>query len=124
MQLGNAPYDGGHLILTADEANEIGLNQSDQHRWLRDLWGSTEVINGNARKCIWIEDEALAEAVSNPIIRARIESVKKMRSASTDAGTRAMSNRPHQFREMYDGKKTTLIVPIRDRKSTRLNSSH
>src|SRR3546814_12423420 len=36
-----------------------------------------------------------------------------MRSASTDAGTRAMANRPHQFREMYDGKKTTLIVPIR-----------
>src|SRR3546814_18409205 len=37
MQLGNAPYDGGHLILTADEANEIGLNQSDKHRWLREI---------------------------------------------------------------------------------------
>src|SRR3546814_11776319 len=104
MQLGNAPYDGGHLILTADEANEIGLNQSDQHRWLRDLWGSTEVINGNARKCIWIEDEALAEAVSNPIIRARIESVTKMRSESTDAGTQTKRNGPHQLRKRNNGK--------------------
>ena len=113
MQLGNAPYDGGHLILEKGEADRIGLTPEDQERWLRDLWGSTEVINGNARKCIWIENSDLPKAKRHPVISGRIDSVKAMRSASTDAGTRAMADRPHQFREMNSGNISTLIVPIR-----------
>jgi hypothetical protein len=113
MQLGNAPYDGGHLILEKGEADRIGLNHEDQDKWLRNLWGSTEVINGNARQCIWVDDSNLPEAKRHPVIKSRIEQVKAMRAASTDAGTRAMAERPHQFREMNSGKESTLIVPIR-----------
>ncbi|MCQ4166262.1 class I SAM-dependent DNA methyltransferase [Tahibacter harae] len=113
MQLGNAPYDGGNLILERGEADRVGLSQHDQERWLRDLWGSTEVINGSPRKCIWIEEASLSDAMENSVIRGRIEAVRAMRCASTDAGTRAMADRPHQFREMNSGAKSTLVIPIR-----------
>lgn len=44
-------------------------------------------------------------------IRSRIEDVRAMRRASKDAGTREMASRSHQFREMYQGRDHTLILP-------------
>ncbi|MBB4858168.1 hypothetical protein HNO88_001487 [Novosphingobium chloroacetimidivorans] len=113
MSLGNAPYDGGHLILTTDEIKNLGLNQTQRERWLKPLWGSTEVINGLSRYCIWIENPDLNEALSIPSIAERIEAVKSMRLASGDSGTRQMAARSHQFREMNFGRHNTIIVPIR-----------
>lgn len=113
MSLGNAPYDGGNLILKRDEIESLGLSDSEKKRWLKTLWGSTEVINGVSRMCTWILDDDLDEAMNLPPLKSRIEGVKKMRLESSDAGTRSMANRPHQFREMNCAKNNTLAVPIR-----------
>ena len=112
MSLGNAPYDGGHLILKQDEVPQLGLNSSQRERWLRPLLGSSEIIDGVPRVCLWIEDDQLDEAKAVEMIFKRIEAVKKMRAGSKDAGTRAMASRPHQFREMYYGKDSTIAVPL------------
>jgi len=113
MSLGNAPYEGGNLIVAPSQVPELQMNKAAQERWLRQLWGSTEVINGMFRYCIWIEDGDLKDAFDVHAISERIEAVKKMRLASKDAGTRSMANRPHQFREMNFGRRSTIIVPIR-----------
>jgi hypothetical protein len=113
MSLGNAPYEGGNLILEPRETSLLGLSKAEQQRWLRPMWGSTEVINGDFRYCIWIENGDLADALKIPAIRERIAAVKEMRLSSKDAGTRSMADRPHQFREMYFGRTNTIIVPIR-----------
>jgi len=113
MQLGNAPYDGGNLILKKGEVDEIGLSPEEQKRWLRDLWGSTEIISGNSRKCIWIDDDSLSEALRHPVLNARIGAVYDMRASSVDSGTQAMAARSHQFREMNCGEKNVLGIPIR-----------
>mgnify|MGYP003630275054 CR=1 FL=1 len=113
MSLGNAPYDGGFLILTKEEAKLFGLSRIDQEKWFKPLWGSTEVISGNSRNCIWIEDDELDEALKIEPIKQRIECVKNMRLNSKDSGTQAMAKRSHQFREMYYGKNNTIVIPIR-----------
>lgn len=113
MQLGNAPYDGGNLIFEKYNVIELGLSHREQKQWLVDFWGSTEIINGNPRKCLWINDDTLDEALNIPAIRKCIEAVRVMRSSSKDSGTQKMASRPHQFREMYHGKNHVLAVPIR-----------
>jgi hypothetical protein len=110
MSLGNAPYDGGHLIL---ESSEIELVPIDRQKWIRPLLGSQEVISGSRRYCIWIEDSERLKAENNEFLKRRIEYVKSWRLSSKDEGTRSMSNRPHQFREMKKGIKSSLVVPIR-----------
>lgn len=117
MQLGNAPYDGGNLILEKSEIEGSGLSLDDQKKWLRNLWGSTEIIKGNSRKCFWIEDEHLSESLMNPIVKARIDAVHEMRTSSKDSGTQAMAGRSHQFREMNYGKQSTMGIPIRSSES-------
>ncbi len=113
MSLGNAPYDGGHLILNKRESENAPLNLTQREKWLRPLWGSEEIINGNNRECIWIEDHDIEDALSVPFLREQIELVRQMRLESKDAGTRQMGSRSHQFREMNFGENNTLAIPIR-----------
>jgi hypothetical protein len=113
MSLGNAPYEGGNLIVESGQINKLKLAEDIKIKFLRPLLGSSEVIKGNRRYCFWIMDEFLDDAKGVPEIAGRIQAVKKWRLNSKDAGTRSMANRPHQFREMYSGHDTALIVPIR-----------
>ncbi|WP_329867453.1 class I SAM-dependent DNA methyltransferase [Stenotrophomonas hibiscicola] len=112
MSLGNAPYDGGNLILEMNEVPSLGLNPAQVERWVRPLLGSAEIIDGVPRMCIWIEDDQLEAAAKIPAIQRRIEAVRAMRLSSKDAGTRAMAARSHQFREMYSAKRSTIAVPL------------
>ena len=112
MSLGNAPYDGGNLILSADEVRGLRLAASQRKRFIRPLLGSAEIIDGVSRYCIWIEDEHLDEALTIEFFADRISSVREMRLASDDTGTQAMATRPHQFREMNFGKRSTIAVPL------------
>jgi hypothetical protein len=111
MSFGNMPVDGGNLLLSADEFASIGLSKSDEDLFTRSIYGSAEFIRGLVRKCLWIEDKNLFQALKVKAIRARIDSVKQMRLQSTDQGTREMALRAHQFREMHTGKQHALILP-------------
>jgi hypothetical protein len=113
MDLGNAPYDGGHLILDANEIETLQLTAEQRHRFIRPLLGSAEIIEGRPRHCIWIDDEHLAEAQALPALADRIEKVREMRVTSKDAGTNAMARKPHQFREMKRARQWSIGVPIR-----------
>ena len=112
MDLGNAPYDGGNLILSREEVDELGLSADQKERWIRQLFGSAEIISGVPRFCLWISDNERSEAEQNLAIDGRIEHVRAMRAGSKDAGTRKMAERPHQFREMNGASDHTIAIPL------------
>ena len=111
MSFGNMPIDGGNLLLTSAEVDALGLTNEQRERFIRRIYGSEEFIQGKCRYCLWILDQFLSEAQNIPSIMQRIDGVKNMRLSSKDAGTRKMSARSHQFREMHVGKSHTLVVP-------------
>jgi len=111
MSFGNMPVDGGHLLLSAQEVEALGLTPEQKNRFIRRIYGSAEFIRGLCRYALWIDDADVADAQAIPAIAARIEAVRRMRLASRDKGANAMAARAHQFREMYHGHTHTLIVP-------------
>jgi hypothetical protein len=111
MSFGNMPVDGGNLLMSADEAADLRLNSSDRDAFIRRIYGSAEFIRGLVRYCLWIPNQLLGRALEIEAIRARIDGVRAMRLASKDAGTQEMASRAHQFREMYEAKEQTLILP-------------
>lgn len=111
MSFGNMPVDGGNLLLSADDAVSLGLSKQDEETFLRRIYGSAEFIRGVVRKCLWIPDVKLPQALEIASIRGRIDGVREMRLKSKDAGTNELASRAHQFREMYHGGKHTLILP-------------
>ncbi|WP_300085456.1 DNA methyltransferase [uncultured Nitrosomonas sp.] len=111
MSFGNKPVDGGHLLLSRDEVQALGLNAAQHARFIRRIYGSAEFIRGLERYCLWIEDAHLKEAQAIPAIAQRIEGVRAMRLQSRDKGANEMATRAHQFREMYSGKLHTIVIP-------------
>ncbi len=110
MVRGNMPYDGGHLLLTADELLQLGLSDDQYHRFIRKNYGGAEFIRGIERYCLWIEDANLDEAMHIPGIKTRIEAVRQMRLASPDKGANDMASRAHQMREMNIGRSHSVVA--------------
>jgi len=111
MSFGNKPVDGGHLLLSRDEVDALGLTPEQHARFIRRIYGSAEFIRGLERYCLWIEDCDLDDAMGIEAIRQRIEGVRAMRLASRDSGANQMATRAHQMREMNIGLTQTIVMP-------------
>lgn len=107
---GSGPLDGGHLLLTEDDRG--GLLQGDTRAaaFLKPFLGSSEIINGDRRWCLWIEDDQLDDAMMVPEIAERIGAVKGFRIG---AGTRAQTaiGRPHRFAWINQPKTLQIAIP-------------
>ncbi|MCA3155133.1 MAG: class I SAM-dependent DNA methyltransferase [Burkholderiales bacterium] len=111
MNFGNKPVDGGNLLLTCSQFQDLGLTKRQSDRFIRRIYGSAEFIRGLTRYCLWIDDDDLEEANSIETIRQRIEAVREMRLASRDTGANEMAKRAHQFREMKTAISHTIVMP-------------
>ena len=112
MSYGNKPVDEGHLLLTRDEVEELGLTPMQKARFIRHIYGSAEFIRGRSRHCLWIENTDLTEALAVPAIRKRVEAVSAMRLDSKKMPTRMAAGSSHRFGEVrQSGSETAIIVP-------------
>lgn len=101
MIYGAMPNDDGALILTREERDAIVAACPEAARFLRPLYGTTEILNGAPRFCIWIEDAERQEALRIPPIRARVERCRAVRLASPNDDTVEMADRAHRFWHVY-----------------------
>ncbi|WP_341363766.1 lactate dehydrogenase [Thalassospira sp. SN3W] len=111
MSFGNKPVDGGNLLLTKNEMENLKLSQHQKDRFTRRIFGSSEFIRGLERYCLWITDEDLKFALSLPQIKKRVDRVREIRLESRDKSANELSQRPHQMREMNIGLKHTIVLP-------------
>ncbi len=111
MVLGNMPYDSGILHISEEERLNLIAANPISCKFIRKILGSQEFIRGENRGCLWIKDQDLEEAKSIAFIANRIEQNKEKRLISKDFGVRKLASKPHQFREMREAIKHSLIVP-------------
>lgn len=97
MITGSMPRDGGHLILSLDEAETLAHTHPEATVFLRPYVGTDELVNGKQRRCLWIEDDNLAVAESIPEIVERLKCVRVMRTESPLDSTQEFADRPHRF---------------------------
>ena len=79
-------------------------------KFIKRLIGSKEYINNKARYCLWLKEATPSELRQMPAIMERMERVRKMREASSDAATRRLADQPHLFRET-NNPETYIVVP-------------
>jgi hypothetical protein len=112
MLKGNQPTDGGHLCLTRIERDTLLGEEPDAAKFIMRYVGSQELIRGEQRYCIWVEDEQSEEAGRLPALAKRFTQVSAMRSASVAASTRPYAAYPHRFRQIQAvGKRSTIAIP-------------
>ena len=111
MPKGNMPYDGGNLILSKTEKENLLNEFPTSSKFLKRLLGSKEFIQGIERWCLWIQDKDLEEAISIRPIQNRIQKVYNLRKNSVDKGAQRLADRPHQFREINCTTTNSIIIP-------------
>ena len=100
-----------HLLMDQDTKRALASAGVPEDN-IRRFFGSTEVINAKPRYCLWFEKEPDDELLELADLRKRMRAGTSKRSKSKDAVSNGMVKRPHQFREMNNGKETTLAIPV------------
>ena len=97
MITGSMPRDGGHLILSFDEAKAFEHANPSAAGMVRPYVGTDELVKGTQRRCLWISDDQLPIAETVPEVIDRLAKVRTMRAESPLDSTQEFSDRPHRF---------------------------
>ena len=111
MDFGNKADDGGHLTLSAHELEALNLPQAARTKFIKQFYGSKELINGETRYCIWITDADVDIAKGEPALASKIEDVRQARLKSKDAYARSLAKRPHQFKTPRLANQSVIVTP-------------
>lgn len=110
MEWGNKPTDGGHLILSTEEASELKQGYPEAARYIFRYVGSQELTKGKLRWCLWVTDGQRSDAESISPIRERIARVAEYRANSSSSDTRPTAAFPHRFRQIQNTARSSQIL--------------
>lgn len=108
---GNLLNDGGHLVLSENEKNDLILKYPETSSFIREYIGSREFLRGGIRFCLYITEDALENALIIPEIAERLHKVTEHRNKSTESSTRALADKPHQYYFKAHQETHSLIIP-------------
>lgn len=114
MVKGNYPVDGGYLLLSSEEERALNLTDEQREKFIRPFLGSSEIIKGTQRHCIWIKKDDADEAMNIPDLKNRISGVAKMRLGSKKKATQKAAATPYKFDEIRQtgNEKMTFGIPV------------
>ena len=111
MTKGSQPTDGGNLLLSQEEADEIRKNDPIAAQYIRTFLGAEEFINNLPRFCLWLKNSTGTDRTKSPEIKKRMEAVKKMRLASPKSPTQKLAETPYLFGEIRQTDQPYLLIP-------------
>ncbi|WDA41726.1 class I SAM-dependent DNA methyltransferase [Erythrobacter sp. BLCC-B19] len=112
MNFGNHPYYGGPLIFDKETARQLIEREPILGEFLRPIYGSTEVISGLPRVCIWATDDQAATILSVESIADRLNAVRNMRAEKLQDGTaQQLADKPYRFRDQNSAGRWFIAVP-------------
>lgn len=112
MHKGSQPTDGGGLTLTPKEANELITKYPKLKAVIKPYIGSTELIHGRERFCLWLKDVSPAIYRKIPKIKQRLAVVIHKRSQSTTDSVRLKDIKtPYLFTQIRQPETDYIAVP-------------
>lgn len=111
MRFGSMPRDGGNLILTDEEKQQLLLAEPAATRLLRPYTGAEEFLNGYNRWCLWLIDAKPEELRRLPHVLERVEKVREFRLNSKAETTRKFAATPTLFCQLAQPDSDYLLVP-------------
>jgi hypothetical protein len=110
INYGSFALDDGKYTLTEAEKDELICADKRIQNHIRPFVGARELIQGILRYCLWLED-ADEFVLEIPVVKARVEHVRKWRSNSDREATRKLASTPHLFAEIRQPRTPYLAFP-------------
>lgn len=111
MRWGNKPTDGGHFIMSVEEADELVRSEPGASDYIRPYISGGDFIDGIQRRCLWLVNVQPSELRHLPKVLARVEAVREFRLASKASTTREYATKPTLFRQIAQPAEDYLAIP-------------
>ena len=107
MNFGNMPADGGKLLFTKEEKEELLKLDNKLAKYFKQVYGSEEFIRGKERWCLWFEHEKLEFLLENKYLNKIINEIKEIRLNSSRP---KLASTPHLFAQITQNTKENFII--------------
>lgn len=107
---GSMPNDGGHLLVEADEYNEVAADPIAV-KYLRPFIGAKQLLYGTPRWCLWLVNAKESDLRQSRILRERIAAVAQHRKSSESPTTSTREIGSHLFGQRAQPSTAYLAVP-------------
>lgn len=101
MISGNRPADGGHLILSAEEKDELIAKEPKAQQFIKQFMMGYEFINNVKRYCLWLVGVSPAELRKMPEVMKRVEACRQDRLQGA-SDRQKLAETPTVFREQWN----------------------
>lgn len=112
MRQGNQATDGGNLIIEAKDYDAFIRREPAAQKYIRRFMMGREFVNDLPRWCLWLDGATEEELESMPLVKERVEAVRRFREASTFIKTRRLAKKPHLFREQVTPERFIAIPKV------------
>ena len=111
MQNGGKPTEGGFLILTEEEKNDLIKDELQAAKLIRPYMMGKDFIVRRPRYCLWMAGVAPSIIRNCPKVLKRIQQVREYRLASPKAATRKKAETPMLFDEVRECETDYVAIP-------------
>ena len=108
---GNKPWDGGNLILSKEERDELIAKYPQTRNFIRQYIGSFEFINRKERYCLWLKGIAPNEYRNIPEIMERLARCAEVRRTTKTVAVQAQADTPMLFSQIRQPDSDYILVP-------------
>ena len=111
LQNGGKPTEGGNLILTIEEKNELLSSEPLAEQFIRPYMMGKDFINRKPRYCLWLVKANPAMVNKCPKVKERIQNVKEYRLSSPKLATQKKAETPMLFDEVREYYSDYVAIP-------------
>lgn len=111
MSKGSQPTDGGNLILTEEERNNLIEKHPQTENFIKRFVGSRDLINNEKRYCLWLKGVPPQEYRKIPEIVERLQAVAECRKSSPTKSVQRDASTPMLFTQIRQPDTDYLAVP-------------
>ena len=108
---GSTPIDGGNLLLSPGERDELIKKCPQAEKYIRQFLGAEEFIYNKKRYCLWLVDCPPDELRKMKPVYERVKKVREFRLKSKREITRKFADTPQLFAEIRQHKENYIAIP-------------
>lgn len=112
MVYGSEPREGGFLILSDSEKDELIAETPISEKHIKRFVSSDDFINNKVRYCLWFENGNLGEIRKSKIIMDRLENCKIFRENSKQKQAHDAAMYPYLFASPRQPATDYLLIPV------------
>lgn len=111
MIKGSMPTDGGYLLMSEEEKNDLYDKYPYLSSIVKGYMGSDDFLYGKKRYCLWMNKEQYEKYKHIPELDKRFEGVRRTRLKSDTITTQEYADYPYLFRQPQYKETDSIIVP-------------